>query len=167
MGYHSWDIDFSPLSKAQDLSFWCKHLISPCLIPYQNPCLMVIDYMCQIFWALVIYFIKMSILALYIRIFPHHVFYRYCIATMILVTISVLIIVPMIIWQCNPMDAIWNLQRKNASCLSLAGVAYANAGVNIATEVVALILPVPLLLKLRVSMSSKVALFALFGCGIL
>lgn len=167
MGYHSWDIDFSPLSKAQDLSFWCKHLISPCLIPYQNPCLMVIDYMCQIFWALVIYFIKMSILALYIRIFPHHVFYRYCIATMILVTISVLIIVPMIIWQCNPMDAIWNLQRKNASCLSLAGVAYANAGVNIATEVVVLILPVPLLLKLRVSMSSKVALFALFGCGIL
>ena len=167
MGYHSWDIDFSPLSKAQDLSFWCKHLISPCLIPYQNPCLMVIDYMCQIFWALVIYFIKMSILALYIRIFPHHVFYRYCIATMILVTISVLIIVPMVIWQCNPMDAIWNLQRKNASCLSLAGVAYANAGVNIATEVVVLILPVPLLLKLRVSMSSKLALFALFGCGIL
>ena len=167
MGYHSWDIDFSPLSKAQDLSFWCKHLISPCLIPYQNPCLMVIDYMCQIFWALVIYFIKMSILALYIRIFPHHVFYRYCVATMILVTISVLIIVPMVIWQCNPMDAIWNLQRKNASCLSLAGVAYANAGVNIATEVVVLILPVPLLLKLRVSMSSKVALFALFGCGIL
>ena len=167
MGYHSWDIDFSPLSKAQDLSFWCKHLTSPCLILYQNPCLMAIDYMCQIFWALVIYFIKMSILALYIRIFPHHVFYRYCVATMILVTISVLIIVPMVIWQCNPMDAIWNLQRKNASCLSIAGVAYANAGVNIATEVVVLILPVPLLLKLRVSMSSKLALFALFGCGIL
>ena len=128
---------------------------------------MAADYMCQIFWALVIYFVKMSIRALYIRIFPNHIFYRYCIATMILVTISVLIIIPMVIWQCNPMDAIWDLQRKNAQCLSLSGVAYANAAVNIATEVVILILPLPLLLKLRVSMSSKVALFALFGCGIL
>lgn len=164
MGYHAYDIDFSPMSKAQDLSFWCKHSQ---VLHLGLDIIVSVDYMCQIFWALVIYFVKMSILALYIRIFPNHIFYRYCIATMILVTISVLIIIPMVIWQCNPMDAIWDLQRKNAYCLSLSGVAYANAAVNMATEVVVLILPIPLLLKLRVSMPSKVALFALFGCGIL
>jgi hypothetical protein len=109
----------------------------------------------------------MSILCLYIRIFPETNFHRYCIVTIVLLTISVLILVPMIIWQCVPIHAIWDLGRSHAQCLNVSGVAYANAGVNLATEIVILILPLPLLHKLRVSKSTKAALYAIFGTGIL
>lgn len=109
----------------------------------------------------------MSILWLYIRIFPDTKYHRYFIAVMVFTTVAVAIVVPMVIWQCVPIDAIWNLDRSNAQCLSISGVAYASAGVNIATEVAILILPIPLLSRLRVSLSKKIAMYALFGAGIL
>lgn len=109
----------------------------------------------------------MSILWLYMRVFPVANFHRYFIATMVFVTVSVVILLPMVIWRCVPIDAIWNLDRNNARCLSISGVAYANAGVNIATEVAILILPLPILQKLHISVSKKIALYALFGAGVL
>lgn len=109
----------------------------------------------------------MSILWLYIRIFPDTKYHRYFIAVMVFTTVALTIVVPMVIWQCVPIDAIWNLDRSDARCLSLPGVAFASAGVNIATEVAILVLPIPLLSKLRVSVSKKIALYSLFGAGIL
>lgn len=82
-------------------------------------------------------------------------------------TIALVILLPMVIWQCVPIDATWNLQRENAQCLSISGIAYANAAVNLATEVAILVLPLPLLQRLRVSISKKIALYALFGAGVL
>lgn len=124
------------------------------------------DYLAEIFYCVEIYFIKMSILCLYVRIFPE-TSHRYFIAPMVLLTASLIILLPMTIWQCVPIHAIWDLQRSNARCLSISGVAYANAAVNIATEVAILVLPLPLLQKLRVSKSKKAALYAIFGAGIL
>jgi hypothetical protein len=147
MGYHLYDIEFSSMTQARDLFIWY--------------------YLAELFYCIEIYFIKMSILCLYIRIFPETNFHRYCIVTIVLLTISVLILVPMIIWQCVPIHAIWDLGRSHAQCLNVSGVAYANAGVNLATEIVILILPLPLLHKLRVSKSTKAALYAIFGTGIL
>lgn len=109
----------------------------------------------------------MSILCLYIRIFPDGDFQKYVISTMAFVTLSITILIPMIVWQCNPIHAIWDLKRSRAHCLSVSGVAYANAAVNIATEVAILILPWPLLCTLHLSISKKIALFALFGAGLL
>lgn len=128
---------------------------------------LVTDYLSEIFYCLVIYFIKMSILWLYVRIFPETNFHHYSISTMVFITISLVILLPMVIWQCVPIDAIWNLKRENAQCLSISGVAYANAAVNLATEFAILVLPIPLLQRLRVSISKKIALYALFGAGVL
>jgi hypothetical protein len=127
----------------------------------------VSDYLCEIFYGLVIYFIKLSILWLYLRIFPKGTFHRWVIATMVFVTISVAILIPMVIWQCVPINAIWDLKRNDAQCLNISGVAYANAAINVATEIVILILPIPLIYKIRVSKSTKFALYALFSAGIL
>lgn len=110
----------------------------------------------------------MSVLFLYLRIFPEiHNFQLYVIGTMIFLTCSVIILVPMDIWQCVPIHAIWEFKRNDARCLSIAGVAYASAAVNIATELAIFILPLPLLRTLRASPSQKFALYALFGCGIM
>lgn len=167
MGYHLYDIRFSSLSEAKHLIIWCRHpLFDDAVRKLSNS--LTSDYLCQIFWLLVIYFIKISILFLYLRIFPDIQNFRiYVIGTMVFVTLSVIILVPIVIWQCVPIQAIWDLKRRDARCLSISGAAYANAAVNIATEIAILILPLPLLRHLRASRSKKVALYALFGCGIL
>ncbi|KAJ5113673.1 hypothetical protein N7456_002207 [Penicillium angulare] len=114
------------------------------------------------------YFIKTSILLLYLRIFPEFYHFRFqVIGTMVFVTVAVVIIVPMVIWQCVPVHTIWDLKRENARCLSISGLAYASAAVNIFTEVLVLILPLPLLQTLRASRAQKMALYLLFGCGII
>ncbi|KAJ5281266.1 hypothetical protein N7478_006638 [Penicillium angulare] len=148
MGYHLYDIHFSSLSQMKDLVIWY--------------------YICQIFYLLIIYFIKVSILFLYLRIFPEFYHFRFqVIGTMVFVTVAVVIIVPMVIWQCVPVHAIWEFKREDARCLSISGVAYASAAVNIFTEVLVLILPLPLLQTLRASRTQKIALYLLFGCGII
>lgn len=117
---------------------------------------------------MLIYFIKMSILFLYIRIFPEiHHFRYYVIATMVFVTTTVAILTPMVIWQCVPISSIWNFDRGDARCLGISALAYANAALNIFTEAIILILPLPLLRTLRVSGTQKIALYILFGCGIM
>lgn len=114
------------------------------------------------------YFLKISILFLYLRIFPEIRTFRNCvIVTIVLVTVSATILVPMAIWQCVPIYAVWELLRRSATCLNVSRVAYASAGVNIATELAILILPLPQLRVLRVSASQKIALYVLFSCGIL
>ena len=166
MGYHLYDIKFSSISQATHLLMWCQYLSHNLDAGLTSNSLS--DYVSQIFWLAVIYFIKMSILFLYLRIFPEIPLFRKCvIATMVFVTVAVLILVPMDIWQCVPIYAIWDLKREDARCLSVSGVAYASAGVNIVTELAILILPLPLLRTLRASIAQKVGLYGLFGCGIL
>lgn len=167
MGYHLYDINFPSLDSARDLFLWCKRPLFSGEIYELTPNTSTADYLAEIFYCLVIYFIKMSILFLYIRIFPETKSHRYFIATMVFVTVAIIILLPMVIWQCVPINAIWDLNRNNARCLSVPGVAYANAAVNIATEIAILVLPIPLLRRLRVSTSKKIALYALFGAGIL
>lgn len=123
------------------------------------------DYVCQILWAAVMYFIKMSILFLYLRIFPDRIFRRYVIATIVLVSVSIVILEPLVIWQCNPVNAVWNLQRKYAYCVGVSAVAYSNSAVNIFTDIVVVVLPLPLLSKLRITWQTKLGLIMLFGCG--
>ncbi|KXG51836.1 uncharacterized protein PGRI_092290 [Penicillium griseofulvum] len=147
MGYHSYDINFSSMSQVTRLAIWY--------------------YLTRIFWLVMIYFIKMSILFLYLRIFPEIPLFRYCvIGTMVFTTVAFIILVPMTIWQCVPIHVIWDLKREDARCLSISGVAYASAGVNIATDIAVFILPLPLLRTLRAPIAQKIGLYGLFGCGI-
>ena len=166
MGYHLYDINFSSISQATHLIMWCQYL-SHDLDTFLTSNFLS-DYVSQIFWLAVIYFIKISILFLYLRIFPEIPLFRKCVIfTMVFITVAILILIPMDIWQCVPIHAVWDLKREDARCLSISNVAYASAGVNIATELAILILPLPLLRSLRASVGEKVALYGLFGCGIL
>ncbi|KAJ5190348.1 uncharacterized protein N7498_009333 [Penicillium cinerascens] len=147
LGYHIYSPKFTA-SKVTSLLFWF--------------------YMCQIFWGLAIYFVKMSILALYLRLFPNKGLRLAVFLCMGFVTLSVVILIPLVIWQCNPIAASWELDaRHHAKCLSLSGVAYANAAVNIATEITILIIPLPVIRKLQINRAKAISLYVLFGAGLL
>ncbi|KAK6814263.1 hypothetical protein RU639_010056 [Aspergillus parasiticus] len=146
-GLHLYNIKLESITQLTDLFFWW--------------------YMCQVFWPFTIFFVKMSILLLYLRIFPIILFRRFdflCIAFLI---ISLLVTTPMVIWQCKPFRAAWDYDIDNPRCLKIATIAYANATLNIITEVSILILPLPVLRTLHVSRRKKIALISVFSVGVI
>lgn len=123
--------------------------------------------MCQVFWPFTIFFVKMSILLLYLRIFPIILFRRFDFLCIAFLTISLLVTTPMVIWQCKPFRAAWDYSIDNPRCLKIATIAYANASINIITEVSILILPLPVLRTLHVSRRKKIALISVFSVGVM
>ena len=109
---------------------------------------------------------KFSILCMYLRIFPSRGFRTVVYVTIALLMTCFIILVFLDIFQCVPVQAIWDRDIKDARCLSISNVAFASAGVNIATEIVILVLPIPVLRSLHLAGRKKVALYALFGAGI-
>ncbi|KNG84913.1 hypothetical protein ANOM_006413 [Aspergillus nomiae NRRL 13137] len=146
-GLHLYDIKVESVTQITNLFFWW--------------------YMCQIFWPFTIFFVKMSILLLYLRIFPIVLFRRVDFLCIAFLVISFLVTTPMAIWQCKPFQAAWDYDIDNARCLKIAAVAYANATLNIITEVLILILPLPVLRTLHVSRRKKIALISVFSVGVI
>ncbi|KAK8073792.1 integral membrane protein [Apiospora phragmitis] len=91
-------------------------------------------YVCQILWAFNILALKISILCLYLRLFPGRRFRHVCTAALALLVVSSLLLIALDIFQCIPVSAAWTLQHGEAQCLDLTVVALANAAVNIFTE---------------------------------
>lgn len=74
-----------------------------------------------------------------------------------------------IIFQCTPVSYAWNT-NQDGFCLPatyLADVYYACTAVNIMTDWVTAILPIPLLWNVRLERSEKLSVAAILGLGIL
>ena len=68
------------------------------------------------------------------------------------------------IFQCSPFDDAWTLDAKG-KCINLNNVLFASALLNVATSVLILVLPMPLLWRLHVSTQQKVELIGIFLLG--
>lgn len=69
-----------------------------------------------------------------------------------------------IIFQCNPVSGVWD-KTLSARCIDVTALAYANAGVGIAQDVIILFLPVSELADLQMSLKKKLNVMAMFGIG--
>ena len=71
--------------------------------------------------------------------------------------------------MCIPVHDFWDLNRTTrvTHCLPKGPVWYANAAMQIFTDVVILVLPMPLLSKLHLPRQQKVGTMLVFGLGIL
>ncbi|KAK8102803.1 hypothetical protein PG984_015949 [Apiospora sp. TS-2023a] len=122
-------------------------------------------YICQILWAFNILALKISILCLYLRLFPGRRFRHVCTAALALLVVSSLLLIALDVFQCNPVSAAWTLQHGEAQCLDLTIVALANAAVNIFTEAAILVIPLPILVKLKLSTRQKAEVIGLLSLG--
>ncbi|KAK8040512.1 hypothetical protein PG991_000300 [Apiospora marii] len=122
-------------------------------------------YICQILWAFNILALKISILCLYLRLFPGRRFRHVCTAALSLLVVVSLLLIALDVFQCNPVSAAWTLQHGEAQCLDLTVVALANAAVNIFTEAAILVIPLPILVKLKMSTRQKAEVIGLLSLG--
>lgn len=110
---------------------------------------------------------KSSILLLYIRIFGGIHWFKWLCITLILIIASYcgasLLVT---IFQCTPPEKAWDIHVKG-SCINNGNFWYANSAFSIATDIVILLLPMPLVYALQIPRIQKSALILVFTLGIL
>ncbi|KAI1769995.1 hypothetical protein F4818DRAFT_446722 [Hypoxylon cercidicola] len=109
---------------------------------------------------------KASILLLYLRIFSNTKWLRW--ACRFMLTIVVLYCVASVtatIFQCTPITKAFDKSLKG-TCIDNGQFWYANAGFSITTDVIILILPMPLVYALQVPRVQKAALIMVFALGV-
>ena len=116
-------------------------------------------------WAIM--FAKLSILALYIRIFGvNRTFKRISWALGGIIVFYCIGCTPMFILACIPGGGRSFAQVEAKQCVPLIGLNVAVGAINIATDTALLALPIPMLMKLQMSKGRKFAIFVAFGTGL-
>ncbi|EEY21480.1 conserved hypothetical protein [Verticillium alfalfae VaMs.102] len=104
---------------------------------------------------------KVSILCLYIRIFSYQGVQLLSKMLLAIVVISHTWIITSILTTCVPLDSIWIIEKKPSFCHSF-NVFWANAGLNMATDLLIFLLPLPVIFKLRLPRRQKYSLYFVF-----
>ncbi|KAI1373363.1 hypothetical protein F4677DRAFT_221398 [Hypoxylon crocopeplum] len=123
-------------------------------------------YLCQVTYKACINLTKASILLLYLRIFGNTRWLRW--ACRFMLTIVVMYCVASVtatIFQCTPVIRAFDKSIKG-TCIDNGQFWYANAGFSIATDVIILTLPMPLVYALQIPRVQKAALIMVFALGV-
>ncbi|UNI24266.1 hypothetical protein JDV02_010029 [Purpureocillium takamizusanense] len=123
-------------------------------------------FMAQITYKASINLVKCCILLLYLRLFRIVRWFRW--ACWVLLAAAIMYCtasVAVTIFQCRPLIRAFD-KTVPGTCINTAKFWYANAGFSIATDVIILLLPMPLVWKLEVPIAQKVALMAVFAIGV-
>jgi len=108
---------------------------------------------------------KISILFFYLRVFPHEPMRFAFWGTMGLTTISTVTISLLTIFQCHPVSYFWNRDIHSGRCVDLNALAYANAAMSIIEDVLIVVLPIPIVAKLKMSLNKKLGIGLMFAIG--
>jgi len=113
---------------------------------------------------------KISILLLYLRIFPRSIspgFRICCFISMGLCVAFCITFWSVILWSCEPIKYSWHYLNRNdhGRCIH-EGSIYATAGINIALDLLVFFLPIPKLTKLSVSYARKAGICLTFLIGL-
>lgn len=121
------------------------------------------------FYNLALILSKLSALALFTRIFHHRTFLIATYITMASIILSGLWMVTSGFVFCIPVHSFWSLNRTNHAedCLPEGPVWYSNAAIQILTDIVILLLPMPLLSNLHLPQRQKAGIIVVFCVGIM
>lgn len=110
--------------------------------------------------------IKLSILALYYRIFVTKTFRKFVVAVAIFIVLWLITIEIPLCLICRPLHSFWH-PGLSKNCLNATAMIYYITTSNLVTDLVVFVLPVPVIIRLHMNMRNKVALCILFSIGIL
>jgi hypothetical protein len=113
---------------------------------------------------------KIAILLLYVQLFGVRRPFRYlCFAMMGIVALYCVIFFFIEAFNCNPVEKVWHTltYKGEFSCFDNSMVEFVIGGFNIATDVIILVMPVPIILNLHMDPRRKLGLLVVFSTGIL
>ncbi|GAQ47517.1 hypothetical protein ANI_1_3138024 [Aspergillus niger] len=109
---------------------------------------------------------KLSLIFLYRRLFPTHTYRILLILTLIFVIITGLWMVLSTLIFCIPINAFWDTSLPH-TCLPEDVVWCLNAAFQITTDLILVVLPLPILARLNLPKRQKAALLVIFALGFL
>lgn len=122
-------------------------------------------YLNQIFYKLTINLTKLSILALYLRIFTQTWFRATCFTLSTIITSYAFSSIIATIFQCTPVRRIWDKSIAGA-CIDITTFWYSNAIYNLLTDFAILATVPPVIWTLSLPTRQKLGLTAVFGLGV-
>ena len=137
--------------------------------PTRDMPLLVTEYVTVILFNPALIAIKTSILLLYLGITRRAMlkFLRIGSYTTLAVVITGGVTLTFITaFQCNPVQAAYDLSIKNPSCISIEIIYLASAPLNLATDLAIFVLPIPALTALDLPLLQKTILVMTFMLGI-
>ncbi|KAL6884734.1 hypothetical protein GGI43DRAFT_432538 [Trichoderma evansii] len=119
-----------------------------------------------IFWALSLGVTKLSILALYTKIFSIRSFILISQACAVFVTICAMILFIGAFTICTPVSFNWDKFTTVGTCGDVRMLWAVTGGLNIFSDLVIILLPMPYLYGLSLQMYKKIGLMVTFGIGL-
>ena len=121
-------------------------------------------WLLQIFYKCTITLTKISILLLYLRIFPKKRFRWAVYAVMGFVISYAISSIAATILQCHPIERVFN-HKLHGKCINLTVFWYCNAASSILSDCLILALPMPLITSLHLPRRQKYGLMMVFALG--
>ncbi|KAI5927096.1 hypothetical protein F4810DRAFT_652294 [Camillea tinctor] len=122
---------------------------------------------CQVLWAAANSCVKLSILSLYITLFPNKRFARICYGTMVVTVAYFLSVFLETFLLCRPVQYSWDKSIPGGTCYN-QNLAYLIAGItNLVIDAFVVALPMPMLFRLQMDLSKKISIIAMFSLGAL
>jgi hypothetical protein len=116
-------------------------------------------------YSIALFLTKVSILLLYLRLFPHERFVKSCWITIAVMGAFLFWTIFGFMFMCTPVNYFWN-RSIEGHCFNPKWVYFTNAPFNIVTDFVLFGLPLPILKELQLPRRQKTGLIILFGIGL-
>lgn len=110
-------------------------------------------------------FPKLAILAIYMRIFTTSLYRYTCWALAVFLIVNWVTFTVAAFLMCTPFEYLWNKTIPGGHCLDLKLLFLWSAFPNIVTDLVMLVLPLPVVWKLNTSRNTKIGLTITFVTG--
>ncbi|KAH9205839.1 hypothetical protein DL95DRAFT_235651, partial [Leptodontidium sp. 2 PMI_412] len=122
-------------------------------------------YIAESFYVITLAATKISVLLLYLRIFPDKSFRTAIFATIGMIALSTAIIFFMTVFSCHPVAFFWNREIRGGTCMDVNKLAYANSAMSIIQDLLIVILPLPVLAGLNMGRKKKIGIGFMFAVG--
>lgn len=108
---------------------------------------------------------KFSILFLYLRLGPIH-WFRVAVFTLMFVVVGAnFALIFAFIFACHPVKRGWDLTITEGSCINRAALYVSTAVLNMLTDILLLLLPIPMVVRLQMPRIQKFGLILIFAVG--
>lgn len=140
-------------------------------VPFDNITLIFeLLYGCFVLYITSRHLVRLSILLFYYRLFGHITLARRLIRlTSGLVIAFCIAFDSSILFGCTPIDHFWKSWDKQheGHCISIHGIFWAGAIIDIATDLWIMLIPVPFMMQLKLSLRKRILSSIMFAFGIL
>jgi hypothetical protein len=107
---------------------------------------------------------KTSLLTFYLQISPQVWFRRVIFGTITFVVLYTLIISTLLLFGCNPIQTAWDPFRfASGKCADNAVVYIIIAVVNIISDLILFVIPIPMIIQLKMPLGQKIGVGIMFG----